>query len=122
MKIIAGHGLLDRIEISGVPRSRRNTVNTNTSARADSSRETCAPTKRYCDKPRRPSFVPEECAHSGSPPAPVSINEWPGRLTGIKACAKTDRDNAPRGFTASAGALDDQGHYRQSGAPNRTRS
>src|SRR3981081_1236508 len=101
MKIRAGHGLLDRIEISGVPRSRRNTVNTNTSGRADSSRDACELRKRYCDKPRRPSFVPEECAHSGSPPAPVSINEWPGRLTGLNAWSRTDCDNAPRGFLGS---------------------
>ena len=37
--------------------------------------------------------------------APASINEWPGRLIGIKAYAGTDRDNAPCGFAASTGAI-----------------
>src|SRR5258708_5294846 len=116
MKIIAGHGLLDRIEISGVPRSRRNTVNTNTSGRADSSRERVRLRNGPVINPGGSVLFLRSARTADRRPPLYRSMSGPARLTGIKACARTDRDNAPRGFAASAGALDDQGHYRQSGA------
>src|ERR1700730_18114010 len=54
--------------------------------------------------------------------APASINEWPGKLIGIKACARADRDNVPVASLPPREQFDDQGYCRQSGAPDRARS
>src|ERR1700716_2692515 len=66
-----------RVPSTQIPRVER--------ARGDG--EACALAKRYCDKPGRSNlFLRSACTQRIA--APASINEWPGRLIGIKACAR----------------------------------